>query len=65
MRLGLGSVMYDASVMSYVDNVAATTDVVRHCHERGVYVEAESAAGRRVDCASAVAGAVGTVGASP
>ena len=39
--LGFGSVMYDASVMSYVDNVAATTDVVRHCHERGVYVEAE------------------------
>ncbi len=39
--LGFGSVMYDASAMSYVDNVAATTDVVRHCHERGVYVEAE------------------------
>jgi fructose-bisphosphate aldolase class II len=41
VRLGFGSVMYDASVMSYVDNVAATTDVVRHCHEHGVYVEAE------------------------
>jgi fructose-bisphosphate aldolase class II len=41
VQLGFGSVMYDASVMSYVDNVAATTDVVRHCHERGVYVEAE------------------------
>jgi fructose-bisphosphate aldolase class II len=39
--LGFGSVMYDASVLSYVDNVAATTDVVRHCHERNVYVEAE------------------------
>ena len=41
VRLGFGSVMYDASAMSYVDNVAATADVVRHCHERGVYVEAE------------------------
>lgn len=41
VQLGFGSVMYDASVMSYVDNVAATSDVVRHCHERGVYVEAE------------------------
>lgn len=41
VQLGFGSVMYDASVMSYVDNVAATTDVVRYCHERGVYVEAE------------------------
>jgi fructose-bisphosphate aldolase class II len=41
VQLGFGSIMYDASVMSYVDNVAATTDVVRHCHERGVYVEAE------------------------
>ena len=39
--LGFGSVMYDASTLSYVDNVAATTGVVRHCHERGVYVEAE------------------------
>ncbi|MFC4857592.1 class II fructose-bisphosphate aldolase [Actinophytocola glycyrrhizae] len=41
VQLGFGSVMYDASAMSYVDNVAATTAVVRHCHERGVYVEAE------------------------
>ncbi|HEX6360214.1 class II fructose-bisphosphate aldolase [Actinophytocola sp.] len=41
VELGFGSVMYDASTMSYVDNVAATADVVRHCHSRGVYVEAE------------------------
>jgi fructose-bisphosphate aldolase class II len=41
VRLGFGSVMYDASVMSYVDNVAATASVVRHCHEHGVFVEAE------------------------
>jgi fructose-bisphosphate aldolase, class II len=41
VALGFGSVMYDASTMSYVDNVAATASVVDHCHERGVYVEAE------------------------
>jgi fructose-bisphosphate aldolase, class II len=41
VALGFGSVMYDASVMSYADNVAATAAVVRHCHSRGVYVEAE------------------------
>ena len=41
VALGFGSVMYDASTMSYVDNVAATVTVVDHCHERGVYVEAE------------------------
>jgi fructose-bisphosphate aldolase, class II len=41
VELGFGSVMYDASTMSYVDNVAATADVVRHCHSHGVYVEAE------------------------
>jgi fructose-bisphosphate aldolase, class II len=41
VRLGLGSVMYDASTMSYADNVASTSDVVAHCHAHGVYVEAE------------------------
>jgi fructose-bisphosphate aldolase class II len=41
VQLGFGSVMYDASVMSYEDNVAATAAVVRDCHEHGVYVEAE------------------------
>jgi fructose-bisphosphate aldolase, class II len=41
VRLGLGSVMYDASTMSYADNVESTSDVVSHCHERGVFVEAE------------------------
>jgi fructose-bisphosphate aldolase, class II len=39
--LGFGSVMYDASAMSYVDNEASTMAVVEHCHEHGVYVEAE------------------------
>jgi fructose-bisphosphate aldolase class II len=41
VTLGFGSVMYDASVMSYEDNVAATAAVVRDCHSHGVYVEAE------------------------
>ncbi|MCT2583350.1 class II fructose-bisphosphate aldolase [Actinophytocola gossypii] len=41
VRLGFGSVMYDASTMSYEDNVAATAAVVAHCRERGVWVEAE------------------------
>ena len=41
VQLGFGSVMYDASVKSYVDNVAATAAVVRNCHAHGVYVEAE------------------------
>ena len=41
VRLDFCSVMYDASNMSYVDNVAATAAIVRSCHERSVYVEAE------------------------
>ena len=41
VRLGFGSVMYDASTMSYLDNVAATAEVVAYCRERGVWVEAE------------------------
>jgi fructose-bisphosphate aldolase class II len=39
--LGVGSVMYDASALDYDANVRATAEVVRHCHERGVWVEAE------------------------
>jgi len=39
--LGFTSVMFDASVLSYADNVAATARVVRGCHGRGVDVEAE------------------------
>ncbi len=41
VRLGFGSVMYDASTMSYADNVMSTSDVVTHCHAHGVQVEAE------------------------
>jgi fructose-bisphosphate aldolase class II len=38
---GLGSVMYDASAAPYDQNVRATADAARWCHERGVWVEAE------------------------
>ena len=39
--LGVGSVMYDASALGYERNVQATAEVVRRCHRRGVWVEAE------------------------
>jgi fructose-bisphosphate aldolase class II len=39
--LGFGSVMYDASVLPYAENVQATAGVARWCHERGIWVEAE------------------------
>jgi fructose-bisphosphate aldolase class II len=39
--LGIGSVMFDASKLPYADNVRATADVVRSCHRRGIWVEAE------------------------
>jgi fructose-bisphosphate aldolase class II len=39
--LGIGSVMFDGSRLSYVDNLAATAEVARYCRERGVFVEAE------------------------
>ena len=41
VALGFGSVMYDASVLPYAENVAATRSVVEHCHAAGVFVEAE------------------------
>lgn len=41
IELGCTSVMYDASVLDYDDNVASTASVVRRCHARGVDVEAE------------------------
>jgi fructose-bisphosphate aldolase class II len=40
-ELGFGSVMFDASRMPYAENVAATAEVVRRCHDRGLDVEAE------------------------
>jgi fructose-bisphosphate aldolase class II len=40
-RLGLGSVMFDASKQPYAANVAATADLATWCHGRGLWVEAE------------------------
>ena len=39
--LGFTSVMYDASKLDYADNLAATTEVTKFCHDHGVFVEAE------------------------
>jgi fructose-bisphosphate aldolase class II len=41
VRLGFTSVMFDASKSPYEENLAATRKVVAHCHEAGVWVEAE------------------------
>ncbi|MCL2780115.1 MAG: class II fructose-bisphosphate aldolase [Actinomycetia bacterium] len=41
VELGFGSVMFDASTLPYEQNVAATAEIAKHCHERGVFVEAE------------------------
>jgi fructose-bisphosphate aldolase class II len=41
VALGFSSVMYDASVLPYADNVRATEDVTAWCHDRDVFVEAE------------------------
>lgn len=39
--LGLPSVMLDASVLDYAENVRTTADLTAFCHEHGVWVEAE------------------------
>ncbi|AYY11683.1 class II fructose-bisphosphate aldolase [Actinobacteria bacterium YIM 96077] len=41
VELGFSSVMYDGAALDYAANVARTAEVVAHCHERGVSVEAE------------------------
>lgn len=41
VELGCSSVMFDGSALAYEANVATTAEVVRHCHGRGVAVEAE------------------------
>jgi fructose-bisphosphate aldolase, class II len=41
IELGFGSVMFDASTMPYSENVEATAEIVRRCHDRGLDVEAE------------------------
>ena len=38
---GFGSVMFDASKLTYGENVRATADAVRWGHDRGLWVEAE------------------------
>ena len=38
---GIESVMFDASALDYGSNVAATAEIARWCHDRGVWVEAE------------------------
>jgi fructose-bisphosphate aldolase, class II len=40
-EIGIGSVMFDASVLPHDANVAATAAVVAWCHERDIWVEAE------------------------
>jgi fructose-bisphosphate aldolase, class II len=40
-ELGISSAMFDASALSYADNVAATAELAEWCHERGIWVEAE------------------------
>jgi fructose-bisphosphate aldolase class II len=39
--LGVSSVMYDASALSYQENVSTTREVTRVLHDRGLWVEAE------------------------
>lgn len=41
VELGVGSVMFDASVLPYQENVAATARIAAWCHERGAWLEAE------------------------
>ncbi|MBB5921115.1 fructose-bisphosphate aldolase class II [Actinoalloteichus hoggarensis] len=41
VALGFSSVMFDASVLDYADNVLATRAVVEHCRAHRVWVEAE------------------------
>ena len=41
VALGVGSVMYDASRLTYADNVARTRAMVQVCHAAGVWLEAE------------------------
>jgi fructose-bisphosphate aldolase class II len=65
IALGFSSVMFDASALGYQENVKATADVVRLCHDSGVWVEAElgevggkdgvHAPGARTDSAEAAA----------
>jgi len=41
LELGVGSIMFDGSVLDFEANVAATAAVVRDAHARGIDIEAE------------------------
>lgn len=41
VELGIESVMFDASALSYDDNVALTAETTQWCHARAVWVEGE------------------------
>ena len=41
VKLGVGSVMFDASALDYAENVRATAQTVAECHAADVWVEAE------------------------
>ena len=41
VEAGIGSVMFDASGLSYQENVRATASVARFCQRQGIWVEAE------------------------
>lgn len=41
VALGFTSVMFDGSTLDYDDNVRTTRQMVEHCHEHAVWVEAE------------------------
>lgn len=41
LRNGFSSVMFDGSKLSFEDNIAGTSEIVRVCHAAGVSVEAE------------------------
>jgi fructose-bisphosphate aldolase class II len=41
VELGIRSVMFDASVLGYEENLRLTQEVVAHCHAAGAWVEAE------------------------
>ena len=41
IRYGFTSIMYDCSTMSFEDNIAAVSRMVKYCHLRNVTVEAE------------------------
>lgn len=41
VSVGVSSVMFDASTLTYADNVTATAEITGWCHLQGVWVEAE------------------------